>query len=122
MRNPDNVLIGIALFLLAGVVVFNVLSAPKPEEPAPEAITVTVTVTESEPTSSSSPVSDGKLDINTATAAQFETLSGIGPAKAQAIVDYRTEHGNFKSVNDLLKVSGIGEKTLAKFIDDIKCN
>ena len=53
------------------------------------------------------------LDINTATAEQLEDLMGIGPVLAQAIVDYRTEHGPFSSVDELLEVSGIGAGKLA---------
>lgn len=54
------------------------------------------------------------VDINTATADQLEKgLKGIGPAKAAAIVKYRQEHGAFKSVDDLDKVPGVGDKTLA---------
>jgi competence protein ComEA len=47
-------------------------------------------------------------------------LSGIGPTKAKAIVDYRKANGPFKSVQDLAKVKGIGQKTLAKLSQDIK--
>ena len=54
----------------------------------------------------------GLLDINTATAEELEELMGIGPVLAQAIVDYRTEHGPFSSVEELLEVSGIGETKL----------
>lgn len=55
------------------------------------------------------------VNINTASADQLaEALNGIGPHKAQAIVDYREAHGAFTSVDDLLKVKGIGEKMLAK--------
>lgn len=50
-------------------------------------------------------------DINTADVKTLEKLSGIGPAKAQAIVDYRTKVGPFKTVDDLKKVEGIGDKT-----------
>jgi len=53
------------------------------------------------------------VDINTASLAQLDTLTGIGPAKAQAIINARP----FSSVNDLLRVSGIGEKTLQKIKD-----
>jgi competence protein ComEA len=52
------------------------------------------------------------VNINTATQAQLENLEGIGPVKAQAIIDYRKKNGGFKSVNDLEKVEGIGPATL----------
>lgn len=51
-----------------------------------------------------------KVNINTATSEQFETLPGIGPALAQRILTYREQHGSFRSVADLQKVSGIGPK------------
>jgi competence protein ComEA len=54
----------------------------------------------------------GTVDINTADAQTLQTLDGIGPAKAQAIIEYRQANGPFKSVEDLAKVQGIGEKTL----------
>ena len=56
------------------------------------------------------------ININTATLAELTTLPYIGEAKAQAIIDYREEFGPFQTVEDLLYVPGIGEKTLAKFI------
>lgn len=56
--------------------------------------------------------SGGLLNINTATAAELETLPGIGEVLAQRIVDYRTEHGPFSSADGLLEVSGIGDKKL----------
>lgn len=59
------------------------------------------------------------ININTATAAQLKTLTGIGDVKAQAIIDYRELHGDFASIDDLTKVNGIGEKTLEKIRDDI---
>lgn len=58
-----------------------------------------------------------KININTATASELDTLPGIGPAKAAAIIQYRTEHGPFQHVDELLEVPGIGEKTLQNLRD-----
>jgi competence protein ComEA len=55
-----------------------------------------------------------KINLNTATLAELETLEGLGPTKAKAIIQYRGEHGGFQSVDELLQVSGIGEKTLER--------
>jgi competence protein ComEA len=49
----------------------------------------------------------------------LESLNGIGPVKAKAIIDYRSKNGAFKTVDDLKKVSGIGDKTLEKLKKDI---
>ncbi len=59
------------------------------------------------------------VNINTASAAELQTLSGIGPSMAQSIIDERTQNGAFASVDDLMRVSGIGEKKLAKIKDCI---
>ena len=50
------------------------------------------------------------LNLNTAGKDELVALPGIGPSKAQAILDYRKEHGQFKSVDEVRKVKGIGEK------------
>lgn len=55
---------------------------------------------------------DSRVNINEATAAQLETLPGIGPAKAAAIVSFREANGPFRSVDDLAAVGGIGAKTV----------
>ena len=52
------------------------------------------------------------VNVNTANAEELETLTGIGPALAQAIIDYRAVHGAFRSEEDLLLVKGIGEAKL----------
>ena len=49
-----------------------------------------------------------EVNINTATMQQFMELDNVGSVKASAIIDYRDKHGHFESVDDLLKVSGIG--------------
>lgn len=62
------------------------------------------------------------INLNIATKEELKTLTGIGDVKADAIIKYREENGGFKTVEELTKVGGIGEKTLSKFIDmvDIK--
>ncbi len=52
------------------------------------------------------------VDLNNATQAELETVKGIGPAKAKAIIEYRKKSGNFKSVDELDKVPGFGKKTV----------
>ena len=59
------------------------------------------------------------VNINTATQADLETLNGIGPAKAKAIVEYRKKNGAFKSPDELEKVKGIGPAILKKVRKDI---
>lgn len=59
------------------------------------------------------------VNINTASQAELESLDGIGPVKAQAIIDYRKKNGNFKTVDDLEKVDGIGAATLANVKKDV---
>ena len=54
------------------------------------------------------------LDLNRATAQDLDAIPGLGPALAQRIVDYRTAHGPFKKIEDLLEVSGIGPQNLQK--------
>jgi len=60
------------------------------------------------------------VDINSATVTELTELPGIGPAMAQRIVEFREQHGDFKRVEDLLKVKGIGEKSFAKLRPSIK--
>jgi competence protein ComEA len=50
------------------------------------------------------------LNLNTATRDELIALPGIGPAKAQAIIEYRNQHGPFRTIDELRKVKGIGEK------------
>lgn len=58
------------------------------------------------------PSDPGPVDLNSATAEQLDTLSGIGPATAKAIIERRAQLGRFRSVDDLLSVKGIGEAKL----------
>ena len=60
-----------------------------------------------------------QVNINTANVDELSTLKGIGPAKAQAIVDYRAKNGPFKFGEDLTKVKGVGPKIMEKIKDEI---
>ena len=54
------------------------------------------------------------VNLNSATAGELETLPGVGPAKAEAIIEYRETNGPFNSIEDLKSISGIGDKTYEK--------
>jgi competence protein ComEA len=56
----------------------------------------------------------GKVNLNTATVSQLESLPGIGPSLASRIVEHRQKNGAFKSLEDVMAVKGIGEKNFAK--------
>lgn len=72
--------------------------------------------------SSSSPAASsaaGKVNLNTATAADLQKLNGIGEKKAEQIIAYREQKGGFKSIDELKEVSGIGDKTFDALKDQI---
>ncbi|NOR11882.1 MAG: hypothetical protein GQ545_01380 [Candidatus Aminicenantes bacterium] len=61
-----------------------------------------------------------KVNINTASLDELQTLPRIGEKVAQRIVDYRKEHGDFKKIEELMKVKGVGEKTFKLIRDKIE--
>jgi competence protein ComEA len=59
------------------------------------------------------------LNLNTATKEELVARSGIGPAKAQAIIDYRAQHGGFKTVDELKDVKGIGARRFERLKSEV---
>lgn len=60
-----------------------------------------------------------KININTADAGSLDKITGVGPAIAQRIIDYRSQYGNFSTIEDIKKVKGIGDATFEKMKDEI---
>jgi competence protein ComEA len=73
----------------------------------------------SPPGSATAPAEGQPLNVNTATLEQLDTLSGIGPATAQKILDFREEKGGFGSIEELGEIPGIGEKRLASLREEV---
>lgn len=63
--------------------------------------------------------SNGKININTATEAELETLPGVGPSTASKIVSFREKNGNFKKIEDIMNVPGIGQSKFSNMKDFI---
>ncbi|WP_282154791.1 helix-hairpin-helix domain-containing protein [Cytobacillus gottheilii] len=71
---------------------------------------------------SANSIDDETVNLNTADSAELQTLPGIGPAKAEAIIDYRDTNGSFAEKEELKEISGIGDKTYEKLAELIKVN
>lgn len=69
------------------------------------------------PAAAGAPATPNKVDLNSATLTDFDTLPGVGPVTAQRIIDWRTDHGRFDSVDQLREIDGIGPSRFAKLQD-----
>jgi comEA protein len=96
----------------------NSQSQPTADQPVAETSNQTSGTVAGASTTAVQPTT-GKVNINTATASELDTLPGIGPAYAGRIIDYRNANGGFKSIDEIKNVKGIGDKTFEKFRDRI---
>jgi competence ComEA-like helix-hairpin-helix protein len=99
---------GLGPALLAAVGPHLAFSAPRPPAGIP-----------SPPLGLPGPAGAGKVDLNSASAAALDSLPGIGPARAASIVQYRAQHGPFRSVEDLGRVPGVGPAALTRLRDHL---
>lgn len=130
LKNADTTTINLSKKISAEMVIY----VPKKDEVVKT--TTNTTVTKDQEISNDASISDNNkpaskdnsstqtpnktlVNINTATIQELTTLSGVGEAKAQDIIDYRTLNGNFKTIEDIKNVSGIGEALYAKIKDYI---
>ena len=74
---------------------------------------------EKEEDTNNNEIGTSKININTASLEELQRVSGIGESKAKAIIEYRNEFGQFKKIEDIMEVSGIGEALYEKIKDSI---
>ncbi|MGD6774461.1 helix-hairpin-helix domain-containing protein [Sutcliffiella horikoshii] len=110
MEGADSDKVNLAALLADEMVII----VPKEGEVIDEVVQQPVT-NESAPTGNSG----GLVNINTASVEELTSLTGIGPSKAKAIVDYRNENGLFKKEEDIMQVTGIGQKSFEKLRNEI---
>jgi len=92
----------ILMAAIFGIAVSAAVASAQSKATAPKAA-ATVTATATAP-----------VNLNTATVEQLATIPGVGPKMAERIIDYRQKNGGFKKVEDLMNVSGVGEKSFLK--------
>lgn len=102
----ERVLIAFAALILAGCLLYNMFSGSQQLSP----VTASVTVQN---------VDENKISINTATEAELLSLEGIGKVRAAKIIEYRTENGEFSSIEEIKEINGIGDKIFEKIKDFI---
>lgn len=115
------ILMGVLCLLCAGMILFQTLwhqsitIRENSESPAPSAVSSTLP-SQPEPSVEVSHQEE-KVNLNTASAQELDNLPGIGEAIAQAIVEYREQKGAFQTIQQVMEVEGIGEKTFEAIRD-----
>lgn len=111
-----SILIGLGILFCAVIIGFNLFFVREPAQ----TILLTEPTEENVSANPVQPAKNGKINLNSASAEELETLEGIGPVLAQRIVAYRNQAGVFSSVAELSQVDGIGEKTLAMLQEKVE--
>lgn len=102
-----RILIGIAAVLAALCIGYSVFFVPPVCEPA-------AVITTDAPSATLSSAYNGRVHLNSASAAQLEGLKGVGSSLAKRILSYRQQHGEFHSIEELKNVKGVGPKLFAQ--------
>lgn len=120
----EKLVLFIVFLIFAGIIVsfaynWNYVEDDNDSTSSFQFITVSKTENTEQSKVASSIIATGKININTASLEELDTLPGIGPKKAQDIIKYRDTVSPFVTIEDITKVSGIGEKTFEKLKDYI---
>jgi competence protein ComEA len=115
-KNEQKILLILALLFLAGTAIkaYKAYVAPPEQKPYEYVESDSVFAARSTTPASPATLTQRRVNINTAAAAELDALPGVGPATARQIVEYRTAHGPFKTLDDLRKIKGLGPKKLEK--------
>jgi competence protein ComEA len=115
MKNWQSMLIGVLIGLILAGGVYLIVFINEPPEFSYISPTYSPTLT----VDSDAVLTATKININTATISELDSLSGIGEQKARDIIDFREKNGKFVSIEDLLYVPGIGQSLFDQIKDDI---
>lgn len=124
-RKTGAYALGAMVLFILGVVGASYMKGPQPfpmEQQSSSLAAPQLFTPSPEPSSTSpaNPTTTGTVSINEGTMEELDSLPGIGPVKAQAIIEYRNRIGGFKSLHELNAVKGIGEKTYQKLLPHIR--
>lgn len=109
----------IGVLLVIGIIGGSGLLLMKYSDEQKEPIKITEPTKEEQVKGAATAQVSAKINVNTATLEELDKLKGIGPATAQKIIDYRTQNGLFKTIDELNNVSGIGDAKLDGMRDSI---